>query len=303
MASKSEPSLIPVLSLLIAATLWGIFWYPLRLLEDQGLQGIWVTLVIYLAPLLVFGGFLAKAHWRAVPLRSVNLLLFTLAAGWCNVSFILAILEGSVMRVLLLFYLSPIWAILLSRVMLGERLSRHTVAVLVAAMVGALTMLWHPEVGFPWPQDGTDWLAISSGMSFAYSNVLARKLSQVPVAIKTVGNWTGVVLVAGVWILYFQVPVPVAAGSAWGFAVLLGLVMLVIMTYTVMVGVSRLPVSKSAIILLFELVVGAISAQLLSDERMLPREWLGGLLIVLAAYAAAKAPSVVGEPKGQRCSG
>ena len=32
---------LPVLSLLFTATLWGMVWYPLRLLESQGLSGLW----------------------------------------------------------------------------------------------------------------------------------------------------------------------------------------------------------------------------------------------------------------------
>jgi drug/metabolite transporter (DMT)-like permease len=46
-------------------------------------------------------------------------------------------------------------------------------------------------------------------------------------------------------------------------------------------------VHRSAVILLFELVVGAVSSLLLTDEVILLREWLGGGLIVIAAYVAA----------------
>jgi drug/metabolite transporter (DMT)-like permease len=60
------------------------------------------------------------------------------------------------------------------------------------------------------------------------------------------------------------------------------------MSLTVTYGVSRMPVHRSAVILLFELVAGALSSQLLTDETVLPREWLGGLLIVTAAYLAAR---------------
>jgi drug/metabolite transporter (DMT)-like permease len=40
--------------------------------------------------------------------------------------------------------------------------------------------------------------------------------------------------------------------------------------------------------LLFELVAGAVSQQLLSNEVMTLTEWLGGSLIVLAAYLSAR---------------
>jgi drug/metabolite transporter (DMT)-like permease len=59
------------------------------------------------------------------------------------------------------------------------------------------------------------------------------------------------------------------------------------MALTVQYGVTHMPLHRSAVILLFELVVGAVSALLLTDERVLPREWTGGGMIVLAAWVAA----------------
>jgi drug/metabolite transporter (DMT)-like permease len=67
------------------------------------------------------------------------------------------------------------------------------------------------------------------------------------------------------------------------------------MTVTVIYGVSHMPVHRSAVILLFELVVGAVSSLILTDERVLLQEWLGGALILTAAYLAAHAH--IGEHK------
>ncbi|HHH36168.1 MAG TPA: hypothetical protein ENK48_04995 [Gammaproteobacteria bacterium] len=55
-----------------------------------------------------------------------------------------------------------------------------------------------------------------------------------------------------------------------------------------------MPAHRSAVILLFELVAGAVSAQLLTDEVVQANEWLGGVLIVTAAWFAARA-SLNGE--------
>jgi len=77
--------------------------------------------------------------------------------------------------------------------------------------------------------------------------------------------------------------------------VLLGWFGFLIMTVTVIYGVTHMPLHRSAVILLFELVVGAVSALLLTDEQVLPREWLGGGLILMAAYLTAHAQ--VGESK------
>jgi len=77
-------------------------------------------------------------------------------------------------------------------------------------------------------------------------------------------------------------------GGTLLFAVLLGAGGFLVMTLTVQYGVTRMPVHRSAVILLFELVVGAVSSQLLTEETVLPREWLGGGMIVTAAWLAAR---------------
>ena len=106
---------------------------------------------------------------------------------------------------------------------------------------------------------------------------------------KSAASWLGVVLVAGIWILIVQEPFPHVQASTWIGALLLGWFGFIVMTVTVIYGVSHMPVHRSAVILLFELVVGAVSSLLLTDERVLLQEWLGGALIITAAYLAAHA--------------
>ena len=124
-----------------------------------------------------------------------------LAAGWCNVAFIVAVLEGNVMRVLLLFYLSPFWAVCLGWLLLDERLDGKSLLVFVVAVSGAFIMLWDDTLGYPWPSGRADWLAVSSGFAFALSNVFVRKLQTVGVLLKSASTWTAVVVIAAVWIV------------------------------------------------------------------------------------------------------
>lgn len=288
--TKPMPALFPVFSLLLAATLWGVIWYPLRLLETAGLSGLWTTLVCYAAATLL--GLLPSAT-RLGELRHQPLLLLVLAlsAGWCNVAFILAVLEGTVVRVLLLFYLSPIWAVLLAWLILGERLSAQARGVFVLAIVGALIMLWDPAIGMPWPSGPGDWLAVTAGFGFALSNVMIRRLQQVSVPIKTMTSWVGVLVIAVVMLLFNGgLNPPPVSGGVWLGAAALGWFGIVIMTFATQYGVTHMPVHRSAVIMLFELVAGAVSAGLLTEEVVRPLEWLGGALIIAAAYWAARLP-------------
>ncbi|NOX42837.1 MAG: DMT family transporter [Gammaproteobacteria bacterium] len=287
MSSKLVKELLPVLSLLFTATMWGLLWYPLRLLEDAGLQGLWTTFFIYIVALLV-GGIPAFSRLSELASRPGLLFLLAITSGWCNVSFILAVIDGNVVRVLLLFYLSPLWATVLGWFLLKERASNASLGVLALAMVGAVTMLWDSDLGYPWPHSESDWLAISSGFAFAIANVITRKAQSISIRIKTLVTWTGVVIVASIWILVVQLPAPQLNMTTISGSIALGIFGIMLMTWAVQYGVTHMPVYRSSVLLIFELVAGAISSQLLTDEIVLAKEWVGGILIVFAAYLSAR---------------
>ena len=285
--SSDTRQFLPILSLLLTASMWGAVWYPLRLLEAEGLHGLWSTIISYGAALSLglYWLWRDRGIWRIHP---VALTIMMLAAGWCNAAFVLSVLEGTVVRVLLLFYLAPLWALILGWLILGEKPNRTGWLVFIVALAGAIIMLWDPSSGLPWPRDRADWLAVSAGFAFSLSNVMVRKTGNVSVGAKAAVTWLGVVTVCAVWILIADVAVPQVTLPTIGSAVALGTFGFFIMTLAVIYGVANMPVHRSAVILLFELVVGAISSMLLTDEIVLLQEWIGGALILVSAWLAAR---------------
>lgn len=286
-ASSQHTSVFAVVSLLLAATLWGVFWFPLRWLEQQGLHGVWITFLIYLGTLVYCIPVLLR-RGREFAREPWLLLLIGLSSGWCNTAFILAMLEGEVVRVVLLFYLSPVWATLLARFVLKEQLSRLAYLLLLVAFAGAMLMLWSPTAGYPWPQSAADWFGLSSGLAFALMNLFVHMAKRVSIQTKTVSAWFGVMLVAGFTLLVRHDPIGHASLTAAMYAVLIGICMMGGMTWLVVYGVTHMPVHRSAVILLFEVVAATVSTYLLTSERMSTREWIGGLAVMIAAYLSAR---------------
>ena len=286
--SKPSVSMMPVLSLLTTATLWGVVWYPLRVAESHGLDGLWTTLIVY-AVSMICGGILSWRQLSEFSREPLLLGIIAVANGWLNVAFILAVIDGQVVRVILLFYLSPVWTTLLGWLVLKEQLTGWSIATLMVAMTGAMIMLWDPALGFPWPQDYTDWLAITAGGAFSVSNVTVRKLQGVSIRSKTFAAWVGVTVVAIVWILLADLPLPDVRTPVLMWTMFVGTLLIIVMTVTVQYGVTHMPVYRSAVILLFELVAAAVSSQWLSDEIVTATEWFGGVLIMLAGYLSARA--------------
>jgi len=275
--------------------MWGVIWYPMRLVESNGLSGVWLTLFIYIAAFVVA---LPKT-WRGArdfvhaPGLLVGLLL---AAGWTNIAFIEAVLSGNILRVLLLFYLSPLWAVVMAWLFLGERPSRLALGSLAVAMVGALTMLYDPRLGFPWPSSLPDWLALSSGFAFALSNIFVRKGQHVTLEAKVFTTWLGVAALSIAIILFTKSGVPVMTLATVGGAAAIGICGILVMTVLVQYGVTHMPIHRSATLALIELVAGAVSQQLLTDEIVTMKEWIGGVLIVAGAYLTARASSQPAVP-------
>lgn len=278
---------LPVCALLLGATFWGVVWYPLRLLEAEGLAGPWSALIIYGAAAAIGLIVLFLRRSRLALRPASRLLLLAAASGWCNVAFIVAMLDGNVVRVLLLFYLAPLWTVLLARLVLGEILSTAARITMALALAGAMVMLWDPSAGVPLPRGTADWLALSSGIAFALNNVTVRWLDEVPVWDKCVVGWFGVVAVAAAWLMLGHAEPPQSAGAVVGAAAL-GVLGMVFMTFAVIYGMTHLVAHRAAVILLFELVIGAASAQWLTDERVLLNEWVGGALILIAGWSAAR---------------
>ncbi len=278
---------LSVICLLFAASMWGFIWYPMRLFEAAGLPVVWTTLLIYVSAAIMHLPLALRGHWpwRQLPL---DLIWLALAAGVTNLAFLVALIEGEVMRVMLLFYLAPLWSVIFGRWWLGETLSAKAMAMLILAMTGTLIMLWQPSIGLPWPHGLADWLALFAGVMFAVNNVLSRKLAAVPMHIKTTVVYWGVVVVALAVILIRGSEVPNVSMTVSLLAIIFGGLAIVAMTVSVLFGLGRLPVYRAAVIMLFELVVAAVSAWWLTDETMRNVDWLGGILIIVAAYGVAR---------------
>ena len=159
--SKQQQSL--AVSVLLGGSLvWGLFWWPLKQLADQGFPSGLIQMAANASAALA----MLPAVWRLdkAPLRAHAgmLLLIALFGGWANASFASALAYGSVVRVMLLFYLAPVWTILAARVALGEPITRLRLLSLTVALTGLAMTLGGPDL-FAAPLSGIDLLALSAG--------------------------------------------------------------------------------------------------------------------------------------------
>ncbi|MFZ2162687.1 MAG: DMT family transporter [Sideroxyarcus sp.] len=285
----SKQNVMPVAGVLSGALVWGLIWYPYRELQEVGVSGAMATFLTYLLA-LAFGAFMLPRLWRERSTLGGWALLLVLSAGWANLGYVLGMLHGEVMRVLLLFYLAPVWTILFSYWLLGERLNRYGYSVVALSLGGALVMLWDPDLGQPAPQNISEWLGLSAGIGFALSNVVSRRAAHLSVEVKSLSLWLGTVSLTLPFLLWqggAAGQVAAISIQSWGILVLMGLV-LCATSFAVQYGVAHLPANRAVVLFMFELVIAAISSYFLADEAMGMREWTGALLIVSASLLSGR---------------
>jgi drug/metabolite transporter (DMT)-like permease len=286
-APASVPTRRAVALLFFSATLWGLSWWPLKAFAAQGLAGASLSLLSY-GPVALCGLYLMWRQYAAWRGGAGMLLLLGLIGGSANVAFVTALMQGEVVRVMLLFYLSPVWSVLGGRLFLREPIGPRRLLAVVLALAGLGAVLGG-SAALDSALSATDWLALLSGLAFAGNNLLARATPGVPMASKTVAVFLGGTLTAAL-MLAFGAPVPawgqLSTGTVLG-VLAYGFVWLGLAMVTWQYGVTHLETGRAAVILLTELVVAVSSSVLMGEEQLAPRLVLGALLIGAAALLEA----------------
>ncbi len=285
LAPPSPGTRLPTLVLLASAVLWGLLWWPLKGFAGVGLSGPMLSLLSYGAVGLLGIGLL----WRERPAwkpQTALLLLLMLVGGWANTAFVQALVMGDVVRVMLLFYLAPVWSVLGGRLFLGEAISRRRALAVVLALVG-LWFVIGGSAAWAKPLGTADWLALSAGLAFAGNNLISRAAQAIPMTSKTVAVFFGCGLLSGGSVLMAGAEMPpinaLIALALAGYA----FIWLLLATVTWQYGVTHLESGRAGLILTVELLVAVVSAVWLGEESLRPIEWAGGALIAVAALIEA----------------
>lgn len=285
----TKQNIYPVAGVLSGALVWGLIWYPYRMLQEAGVSGALATAITFFIAMLCGAAWLPKL-WRELPDLGWWAALLLLSAGGANFGYVLAMLHGDVMRVLLLFYLAPLWTVLLSYLLLNERLNCYGYVVIALSVFGAIVMLWNPQQGWPIPQTLSEWLGMAAGICFALSNVVSRRAAHMSMEAKSYSVWVGTVVLT-LPLLWFQGNnlelMSSIAPLDWLLLLILGGVMCAV-SYAVQYGVTHLPANRAMLLFLSELVVAAVTSYFLAGEEMALRDWMGAALIVSASLFSGR---------------
>lgn len=279
------PSALPVIVLLLGATMWGLTWWPLKTFNAAGIAGIPLILLTYGTA----GLLLAVLLWRdrrAWRNHFRFLWLIGLLGGYANLAFASAMIYGEVVRAMMLFYLAPVWGVIGGHLFLGEAIDGRRWLGMVLAIIGAWlilggnTLLAHAPTWI-------DLLALTAGMAFAMTNVTFRATPTFPSGSKVAAVFLGCGLFALLLLPLQSDALPPLTPQLWLGLGAFSLLWLLAATFASAWAVTRLEAGRASILMISELLVAVLSATLIGGETLTSAEMAGGSLIVVSAVLEA----------------
>lgn len=267
---------------LMTGIFWGIYWFPVRALAELGLDGAWGTGAITMAAMIFLLPFAAagRAELRgADPVGVVSIAL----GGGAFALYSIGFLYGKVALVVLLWFFSPVWSVLIARYVLRWSVPRLRLVAIAVGLAGLFIMLGG-EGDVPVPRDLGEWMAFVGGLVWAWATAGMRLKSEVPPGPAAFLFAFGATVTALGFAPVLE-PLPriarddlvavaglvlVTGGIWWGLSIA-----------ALMWAAVRLDPARVGILLMPEVIFGALTAALFAGERLSVTEMIGGALVIL----------------------
>ena len=273
------------------SAVWGLFWIPLRYLDDSGITGLWAVALVMLAALLPS---LMVSYWKAElhQFRNNSCWFVGCALGLATVLYFIAILYSDVVRVIFLFYLLPLWTTLSARIIYGEPIRRTQLMVIGAALTGVWLLLGG-GTNLPLPRNIGDWCAIGAGLCWGVSLSLLRGHENTPPFVTTsttlaAGQILSIVGACAIQLIdadaeyAYKTPDYNTWIAAMPYALAFGILILYPAMLGQIWGARRIPAPTAALLTMTEIIVATVSAGILIGTELKPIALLGGLIIIIA---------------------
>lgn len=267
--------------LILASILWGLSWIPLKYLAQSGVEGLMLIFICYLTMFVMVLPFMMRnlscLRGHILPIMGIFLV-----GGLANLCFNYALIHGEVVRVMVLFYLLPVWGVLGGRFILKEKTDRWRWGGVALAVVGAFILLGGKNI-LSQPPRWIDLIALLSGLFLAGTIMLFRAVEDVPLSIKLSSLFLGCFVIAG-GMLLMGMDAPKASLSWLGLAGCVAYA--VFWLFWANIGsqwaVTQMPAGRSSIIIITELIAAVVSAMLIGGEHLTLSVLVGGSLVLSA---------------------
>jgi drug/metabolite transporter (DMT)-like permease len=281
------PLLLPSLGIVLSAVFWGSMWMPLHAAYGTGLSGAWSAWMVYGVPAFVVLPFILRDRGRGLVAGGWPLLWLGISTGICNYLYAASVVYGDVARIVLLFYVNPVWSVLLERLILKTPITPGRAAALAVGLAGMLILNYDGE-GLPLPRTVAEWCGLAAGFCWAVGLVTMRMTPQVGMAEKAFLQYVTAMIFGGAFLALGVFPgqtdwsvVDWPLAIFW-IAVIAGIWVLpgLLLSFW---AAARLSPTRASMLFMAEVVVGVVTAAIWTDYPFGWREAVGGLVIVSAS--------------------
>ena len=276
-----------ILSLIIVVSscAWGLYWLPLRSIEQSGIVGSWSIVLVNACPLIILVPLiflnLDKLKKYPKPIFFAGIMIGAAFTFYAN-----GLVQTSVIRATLLFYLSPIWSTIIGIIWLNERLTIARVISIIVALIGLILLLYDFRNQETAMLNFGDFSSILSGLFWALGASILKKWSKLPIipltAIVYFSTTSLSILLA---IIVYKAPIPSLAliGKNFSTAFIWSVIVL-LPSFCIIFRISQILFpGRVGILMMSEVAVAVISAKiLLPEEQMVILQWIGASAILLA---------------------
>jgi drug/metabolite transporter (DMT)-like permease len=279
----------PNLTVIVSCFFWGSYWIPLRYIDSDSNGSLWPIFFSFLLLSLLLLKPLVKTFYVIFYERNYFFFLGCLFAATGITFYSESLLRGEIAKVVVLFYLCPIWGTIFAKIFLGNKLTLKRLLSIILGIIG-LEIMVGIEKGIIFPTSVVEWIALSAGLSWALGMTLFHLAKSTSGFEKTALT---ALIIPFVFLALCLVPdgrtleMPnqlISVNVIYLWMVLFAVVWLlpsILLTYF---SVEILDPGRINILLAFEVAVGFISASLLTNEIIGLRECLGALFVVSACF-------------------
>jgi drug/metabolite transporter (DMT)-like permease len=267
---------------LLTGIVWGVYWVPVRAVADLGLDGAWGTGSITLAAALSLLPLMLADRGSLRGKDALGILSIALG-GAAFALYSIGFLYGKVALVVLLWFFSPVWSVLIAKYLLRERVARLRLMAIALGLAGLFVMLGG-DGGIPVPGSLGEWMAFIGGLIWAFATAGMRMKSDVrplPSAFLFALGATVTSFLAAPWLEPLPMIAPSDLPEIAAQVVLTGGLWWVLSIAALMWATVRLDPARVGILLMTEVVFGAVTAALFAGESLSASEMIGGALVIL----------------------
>ena len=272
----------PEIAIAVSGALWGLYWIPLRYLDAGGVDAVWTMLGLFVVGLALLVPILLR-HPPARAAFTPRMLATGLLTGGSFVLYSVSIVLTEVVTAILLFYLSPVWATVLGRLLLAERFTGARLTALALGL-GGLWVVLGGESGLPLPRNPGDWCALIAGVTWAFGTLRVHRDTAIPAAAHVTALFIGGTAVSAVIALLPIMDAPAPLVTVRAAAIVLAVAVIsMVSAWGILWGARLVSPGRAGLLLMLEVITGLASAAALAGEPFGMAQGIGSMLIVAAA--------------------